>query len=81
VRWGIVIGTFGGFAYGVYAVSRGDADDDFFGERPSSSPHARPLPGQLEHARFAGFRGSAPAEPDPVPASPEESAGEPGSLD
>jgi hypothetical protein len=26
VRWGVVIGTFGGFGYGLYAASSGDGD-------------------------------------------------------
>ena len=31
IRWGIVLGTFGGFAYGVYKVSTND-DDMFYRE-------------------------------------------------
>lgn len=33
VRWGVVLGTFGGFAYGIYTLSTSD-DEDFFLRRP-----------------------------------------------
>jgi hypothetical protein len=55
VRWGIVLGTFGGFAYGVYSVTTGQDDDDFFGSLgdESAQPFQRPLPGVEGHDRFA----------------------------
>jgi hypothetical protein len=37
VRWGIVLGAFGGFAYGIYTISRGE-DDLFFRPLPGSPP-------------------------------------------
>lgn len=78
VRWGIVLGTFGGFAYGVYTVSTG-ADDDFFGARtPDASspmPWQRPLPGAELGDRFANLSGESPTQPralDPFRSSPLE---------
>lgn len=60
VRWGIVLGTFGGFAYGVYSVTTGQEDDDFFGSLrdESAQPFQRPLPGAELHHRFAGLEQS-----------------------
>ncbi|MCA9729083.1 MAG: hypothetical protein KC729_15435 [Candidatus Eisenbacteria bacterium] len=56
VRWGIVLGTFGGFAYGIYAVSQ-HSDDDFFGARETfgTETWTRPLPGAARTERFAGL--------------------------
>jgi hypothetical protein len=66
VRWGIVLGTFGGFGYGVYTVSTG-GDDDFFGALPpdGSSPMSwqRPLPGAELGDRFANLSGETTTQP------------------
>ena len=84
VRWGIVLGTFGGFGYGVYAVST-DGDDDFFGALPpgaeGSSPLTakswqRPLPGADLGHRFADLScesGTQPRALDPFRSSSLES--------
>jgi hypothetical protein len=54
VRWGIVLGTFAGFGYGVYTVTTDRDDDDFFGAIPENAGSwIRPLPGEERHARFA----------------------------
>jgi len=71
IRWGIVIGTFGGFAYGIYAVSQ-DSGDDFFGVRAEGKSGAwrRPLPGADRLAPFAGLaeaRSSRSARRTPDP--------------
>lgn len=54
VRWGIVLGTFAGFGYGVYTVTTDQDGDDFFGALPEDTGSwIRPLPGEVRHARFA----------------------------
>ncbi|MFN0151356.1 MAG: hypothetical protein ACKVU1_11695 [bacterium] len=56
IRWGVVIGTFGGVAYGIYDVSKGD--DQAVG--PVAAPDAIALqmtkPGVIGSARGAHFR-------------------------
>jgi len=81
VRWGIVIGTFGGFGYGVYTVSTG-GDDDFFGALPSDGSASRtmswqrPLPGAEFGERFAELSGERAPQPralDPFRSASSES--------
>lgn len=52
VRWGIVLGTFGGFAYGIYKVSRGD--EDMFLRHPAASGFGEARDADRPSALFAG---------------------------
>lgn len=62
IRWGIVIGTFGGFGYGVYKVSREEDEDDFFGAlRDGRAP-------------WAGFGNDAPSSLRTLPRPPRDLA-------
>jgi hypothetical protein len=68
VRWGIVLGTFAGFGYGVYTVTTDQEGDDFFGALPEKAGSwIRPLPGEERHARFARLanRGTTASRIDP----------------
>lgn len=81
IRWGLVIGVFGGFAYGVYAASTGR--DDFF-LREGSAPampgrYLLPRNGGAAQASHRGptpLRGTARAEFSPYAASTETLADE-----
>lgn len=78
IRWGLVIGVFGGFAYGVYAASTGR--DDFFLREGSSPETGRFLLPRGQAEAFAPYREATPlraaarAEFTPFAPSPETSA-------
>jgi len=59
IRWGVVIGTFGGVAYGIYEVSTGG--DNAFGTPDASDAVALRMtrPGVIGSARVAHFRPEA----------------------
>jgi O-antigen/teichoic acid export membrane protein len=79
VRWGIVIGTFAGFAYGLYEASRGE--EDLLSRRlPSQEPKLLdrgplalrmdvPLAGQLAGGAPARFPGPTERNHEPCQAT------------
>lgn len=73
VRWGVVIGTFGGFGFGVWRATRGEGED-LFGD--ASAPRMTPagLGGQASGAAqaWADHRRAIAAD-DPAAREPERS--------
>jgi hypothetical protein len=61
VRWGIVIGSFGGFGYGIWAISQ-QSGDDFFGAGPQPNG---PIDRGLLLAR-AGVGGAVTQSPSTI---------------
>ena len=70
IRWGLVLGMFGGFAYGVYSASTG-RDDFFLREGDGIDPGRYRLPGHRDFSSADG--GETPAAFQATPLRAEAS--------